>query len=208
MPRRVNERTTTSATSGSQPGRIFGSASSRVTCDAEVGHHRRELAADRAAADDRDRLRQSRRVEHLVGGEHERPSGSKPGMVRGTEPDGEDDVRRQSGVDGSRRRGHLDDRVGEQPADAGDDRHLALLIRPARPSVELVDDSALRSRLTANSTRRLAGLDAELLGAGDACGRRDAVSRNSLAGMQPRCRQVPPTLSFSTMAIDSPAAAP
>ena len=35
-----------------------------------------------------------------------------------------------------------------------------------------------------------------------------AVSRNSLAGMQPRCRQVPPTLSRSTMAMLRPAAAP
>ena len=35
-----------------------------------------------------------------------------------------------------------------------------------------------------------------------------AVSSNSLAGMQPRWRQVPPTLSFSTMATVSPAAAP
>ncbi len=34
-----------------------------------------------------------------------------------------------------------------------------------------------------------------------------AVSRNSLAGMHPRCRHVPPTLSFSTSATDSPAAA-
>ena len=35
-----------------------------------------------------------------------------------------------------------------------------------------------------------------------------AVSRNSLAGTQPRCRQVPPTLSRSTMAILRPADAP
>ena len=35
----------------------------------------------------------------------------------------------------------------------------------------------------------------------------EAVSRNSLAGMQPRCRQVPPTLSISTRATDRPATA-
>jgi hypothetical protein len=35
-----------------------------------------------------------------------------------------------------------------------------------------------------------------------------AVSSSSLAGMQPRCRQVPPALSFSTIAIRRPADAP
>ncbi len=35
-----------------------------------------------------------------------------------------------------------------------------------------------------------------------------AVSRNSLAGTQPRCRHVPPTLSVSTTATRRPAAAP
>ncbi len=35
-----------------------------------------------------------------------------------------------------------------------------------------------------------------------------AVSSSSLAGMQPTCRQVPPTLSFSIMAMFSPADAP
>jgi hypothetical protein len=35
-----------------------------------------------------------------------------------------------------------------------------------------------------------------------------AVSSSSLAGMQPRCRHVPPTRSRSTMPIDRPAAAP
>ena len=40
------------------------------------------------------------------------------------------------------------------------------------------------------------------------CGGETAVSRNSLAGMQPRCKQVPPTLYFSTTAIFRPALAP
>ena len=35
-----------------------------------------------------------------------------------------------------------------------------------------------------------------------------AVSRNSLAGMHPRCRQVPPTFSISIIATVSPAEAP
>jgi len=35
-----------------------------------------------------------------------------------------------------------------------------------------------------------------------------AVSRNSLAGTQPRCRHVPPTFSRSTIAMFSPADAP
>ena len=36
----------------------------------------------------------------------------------------------------------------------------------------------------------------------------EAVSSSSLAGMQPRCRQVPPTLAISTMAMSSPRPAP
>ena len=36
----------------------------------------------------------------------------------------------------------------------------------------------------------------------------EAVSRSSLAGIHPTCRQVPPTLAFSIMAMLSPAAAP
>ncbi len=35
-----------------------------------------------------------------------------------------------------------------------------------------------------------------------------AVSSSSLAGMQPRCRQVPPTFWFSIMATSRPAEAP
>ena len=35
-----------------------------------------------------------------------------------------------------------------------------------------------------------------------------AASRSSLAGMQPTCRQVPPTLAFSTTATSRPALAP
>ena len=31
-----------------------------------------------------------------------------------------------------------------------------------------------------------------------------AACSSALAGMQPRCRHVPPTLSFSTIATDSP----
>ena len=34
-----------------------------------------------------------------------------------------------------------------------------------------------------------------------------AACSSALAGMQPRCRQVPPTFSFSTRATDSPAEA-
>jgi hypothetical protein len=34
-----------------------------------------------------------------------------------------------------------------------------------------------------------------------------AACSSDLAGMHPRCRQVPPTLSFSTMATDNPAEA-
>ena len=58
IPRLVNDRTTTLATSWSQPGRIFGSASSKVTCTPRSDEHRGELAADRAAADHRRRLRE------------------------------------------------------------------------------------------------------------------------------------------------------
>ena len=79
-----------------------------------------------------------------------------------------------------------------------------LLISPDRPFHRFSTTFCLRLWLTAKSTggepasmpKSLAWATWRLT---------DAVSRNDLAGMHPRCRQVPPTLSFSTNATDIPA---
>ena len=84
---------------------------------------------------------------------------------------------------------------------------LRPLSSPARPFQSLSTTAFLRSWLTEKSTETS---ETSMPNSFDPTMVRwtAAVSRNSFAGMQPRCRQVPPTLSRSTMATESPAAAP
>ena len=86
MPRFLNERATTSTTSLSQPGRSLGSASSMVTWVPRsliIEANSQPMAPPPITTAEDGQLVEH---QHLVGGEDERPSTSKPGMVRGTEP--------------------------------------------------------------------------------------------------------------------------
>ena len=93
-------------------------------------------------------------------------------------------------------------------ADALEHRDLAALQQAAhRPTKRLVDDVLLTCHLGEKSRLGLALLHTER-SASPAVADIAAVSRSSLAGMHPTCRQVPPTLSFSIIAMCRPADAP
>ncbi len=83
---------------------------------------------------------------------------------------------------------------------------LRLFISVWRPFQSWLTTFCLRAWLTAKST---VGCSAWMPNSLAPATVRNtlAVSRNCLAGMQPRCRHVPPTLSFSTTATESPAPA-
>ena len=89
---RLNDRTTTLATSVSRPGRIFGQALEDRDLGTEVGERRRELAADRPAADDGHARRHVVEIEHLVA-RHDRPAALEVGDQPGHRAGGEDDAR-------------------------------------------------------------------------------------------------------------------
>ena len=125
---------------------------------AEVGEHRGELAADRAAADD-DHARRAAwsSIEHLVAGHDRAVDARSRGSVRGTEPAarttcvaGELASSPSAAVD-------RDGVVGAERAGAVEDRDLAAFSSPARPFDEPVDDLLLaglgrrRSRRSARS---------------------------------------------------------
>ena len=140
MPRFLKERSTTSATSLSHPGRILGSASRMVTWHAQIGQHRGELAADGPAADHDGRGRQPLEVEHLVGGEHDRAVDLEAGNAPGHRARRQDDV--------------AADQLGAvaRPAPGGPARGCPVptnvvifrfFIRPLQAPPELVDDLLL-----------------------------------------------------------------
>ena len=136
-----------------------------------------------------------------------RPSTSKPGSVWGTDPAARTTLRPTT------------TRPASSPSTTSTWRSalrvpvpvsvvtLRPLSSPANPLNSLSTTAFLRSWLTAKST---VTPDTPIPKSLEPSTVRytAAVSRNSLAGMQPRCRQVPPTLSRSTMATDRPAAAP
>jgi len=82
-----------------------------------------------------------------------------------------------------------------------------LLSSPERPLNSPVTTSVLRAIVVANA-RVGADDSTPNLAASDTVRNTWAVSSSSFAGMQPRWRQVPPTLSFSITATFSPAADP
>ena len=97
--------------------------------------------------------------------------------MRAVDVEARDGARRRAGGEhdvGALQRGrravvalHRDGAVGAEGADAVVDVDLAGLHQPGEALPEAVDDRCLRAWLTAKSTVRLAGLDAELLGPGD-----------------------------------------
>ena len=191
-------RTTTLATSLSRPGRIFGSPSRIVTWaprSANVEANSQPMAPPPMTAMRAGTWSRSSTSSLVMIG----PPRSKLGISRGTEPA----ARRTlvpviSVVDpsaavtvttwsGPRRAGaveHLDLAALAHRRDAADEPGDDLLLA-------LLGDGEVDGRLrwTRCRTRRRA--------ATWRC--TAAVSRNALAGMQPRLRQVPPSASFSTM---------
>ena len=84
---------------------------------------------------------------------------------------------------------------------------LRFLSSPVTPPASLSITACLRSSVVAQST----DFGSTITPKSPACltvRTIAAVSSSSLAGMQPRCRQVPPILSISTSATSSPADAP
>ena len=128
MPRFVNARCTVCATCWSTPARICGSDFEERDLGAHVDEERRELAADRTAADHGARARALRRaVKHMVGRQHlvavevetRRRQRTRPRSGR------DDDVARRGSR--CRRRPGSCAPSGCEHAGAGNDRDLAAL---------------------------------------------------------------------------------
>ena len=178
---------------------------------AEVGHHRGELAADGAAADDHGRRRAAAASESSSSEVTTRvPSTSKPGMVRGTEPEaritwvaGELDVARLAAGDRARcgRRASV-----PMPSKTVT---LRLLSRPDEAVGQLVDDLLLAGLGDGEVERRARRSSTPK---SPASRDRRGARRPSRAAPWPgcsrragRCRR---PCAFSTRAMLSPADAP
>ena len=130
------------------------------------------------------------------------PSTSMPGMARGTEPGADDRRPCPRSVWPSTATAPSAVSV-PKPVDDGD---LAPLEQAGQAAVQLVDDAGLA--LVRRGPVRLGRRRASLTPCSPACEtvrNTSAACSSALAGMQPRCRQVPPTFSFSTIATVSPA---
>ena len=140
-----------------------GSASSSVTSAPDVGEERRELAADRAGADDRDAPGHLLELEHVIGREDALPVELEPGK-RARRRAGREDQRVAAhlGAVGETHRGIG---AGDDRAGAGDDVDLAPLEQRLEPARQPVDDLLLAGLARAEVERRRARVDAELLGA-------------------------------------------
>ncbi len=168
IPRLVNERTMTLATSVSQPGRIFGRASSKLTSDAEVREHGGELAADGARPDHRRRPGELAEVQQLVGGEDIASVHLKAGKAPRDRAGRQHDVGARQPAHGAVGSGHLDDLAGKETAYTGQGGDLALAHQTGKPLIELVDDLVLTVLADRELDDGLAGVDPELLRALDA----------------------------------------
>ena len=143
MPRFWNARTTVCATCWSTPVSICGSASRIVTSRARVDEERRELAADRAAADHRDARREPRAAAApLRTTARAAPSNASPSTARarGDEPVAIEHVAPadHAAVGDADRPA-----VGLERAGSGDDGDLAALQQRLEPRRQPVDDGLL-----------------------------------------------------------------
>ncbi len=187
MPRFLNDRTTTLATSSSQPGRILGSASRIGDLGAEVGHHRGELAADGAAADDHRGARAAlgstaarRRSRRACRRRRSRGSCGAPNpAARITRVAGELDVARLV------RRSTVTVWSACRRAGAVVDRDLAPLEQALEPLPQLVDDLLLAGLGDRPKSRRARRRGRRTPWRRPPCRYTAAVSSSSLAGMQP-----------------------
>ena len=151
-----------------------------------------------------DALRHAVELERLLAGDDpsaDLEAGQRPGVGAG----GEHDVlaasyRLAADLDGVRPR-----RAVPSPSTtviaAALDQALQALVQPA--------DDAVAVGVHAGQVDALErGADAELLATPRVWSATSAACRSALVGMQPRCRQVPPSLSFSMRATVSPSSAP
>ncbi len=164
MPRFLNERTTTSATSRSHPGRIFGSASKSVTWTPRsdiIEANSQPMAPPPITTTEPGSLSSSSTSSEVS---TYLPSISKPGIVRGTEPVGDQHVLAGDPLDGTVGAGHLDDLAFEQPAAAVEGHDLAPGEQTLQSLEQLLDHLALAVEADRELDRRLAGVDPELLG--------------------------------------------
>ncbi len=180
---------------------------------AQVAQHRGELAADRPAADHRHRRRAARR-----GPAPRRRSSPAPRRRR---------TRGWCGAPSRRpaprrsRRSRWSSRRCPRPATLWSGSSVPLPLntvtsrpfsRPASPLNSLSTTCCLRAWLTEKSTTGAMGWSVPAVTPNSSIRPRCGTPRRSRGtpwpGRSPRCRQVPPTLSSSTMATDRPAAAP
>ena len=121
---------------------------------AEVGEHRRELAADDAAADDGGALGQLGDRQELVGGHDDRAVDVEAGQRAGHRARGQHDgVAGELEVAGGAA-GHGDPLAGVEAAVAVEHRDLAALQQRAEPGHEAVDDRVLAGERGAPVDRR------------------------------------------------------
>ncbi len=206
-PRPPRDRWTGRTTSGSAPGRIAGSASSRVTwvprspsIDAN-SHPTTPPPMITARSGSSVSSNTSSEVSTTV------PSMAKPGMVLGTDPGASTMWSpTSSSVVPS---GAVTVTVRSAPSRPSPSYTVTLRFfsRPVTPPTSLSTTALLRAKSLAASTRgasvtipNSAELATPLWTA--------AASSSSLAGIHPRFRHVPPTRSFSIRAMCNPAAAP
>ena len=159
-------RTTTLATSLSRPGRIFGRPSRIVTCEprsANVLANSHPIAPPpmtTTRAGTWSSISTSSLV--MIG-----PSGSKPGMVRGTEPAASTTFLPRDRAGAAVGACDGDGAVGAERADAVEDRDLLRLHEADEALDDAVDDLLLASLRGDEVDDRRAGLDAELGRVGD-----------------------------------------
>ena len=207
MPRFLNARWTTEATSVSHPARIEGRPSRMVTLvpmSASMDANSHPMAPPpmtAAVAGSFFRSKNSSEVTTNL------PSTSKPGKVRGTEPAARMTCVPWATTPASAPSTTLTLRSASSRPVPSKMVTLRPLSSPLTPLCRRSTTSFLRAWETEKST----STPVAVMPKAPACSsvrRTCAVSRNSLAGTHPRCRQVPPTLSRSTSAMLSPAAAP
>ena len=159
-------RTTMLATSLSRPGRIFGRPSRIVTFEptsANVLANSQPIAPPPMTiirSGTRSSIRTSSLV--MIG-----PSGSKPGIVRGTEPEARITASPVSVRGRPVAVGDGDGAAGAEAADAVEDRDLLRLHEPDEALDDPVDDLLLAGLGGGEVDDRGARLDAELGGVGD-----------------------------------------
>src|SRR5579872_1449690 len=134
---------------------------------AEVRHHRGELAADGAPADDGGRARERRQREHLVGGHDVLAVGLEAGDEPRHRPGRQHDVAAGEPCRRAVGEGDLDDLAGKELPGPLEDLVLPLLHQPREPAVQLVDHLVLAVLADGEVDGRLARLHAELLRAGN-----------------------------------------